>query len=386
MKVLSTRLTPFRIPFRSPLATGHGVLKERAGALLVIEAEGDLRGHGEVAPLDGFPTESLDEAIGALSGLSVDLVGMELPTHDALDADSQHTRVWRDALTKLGGRRPAARAALDGALLDLAAQGAGVRVCDLLSKRLGVEPRAEVEVNALIGGATPAKAAFEAATAVSKGHRTLKLKLRGAHIAADLERLATVRAAVGEEVRLRVDANGSLTVEQALAIGDDLQALAVEYIEQPVSTDDPGVLARLRDRLPVPIAADESAASFADARRVIEAGAVDIVVLKPSIVGGPRASMALLEAARKASVHVVVTSALESAVGVGAALQLAAALPKRAPACGLATASWLADDLAKPLAIEDGRMCLPEGLGAGVELDLDALERLRSGPDSAVAV
>ncbi|RMI13121.1 o-succinylbenzoate synthase, partial [Cellulomonas triticagri] len=181
----------------------------------------------------------------------------------------------------------------------------------------------------------------------SGGCTTAKVKVAepGQDVAQEADRLAAVREALGPGGAIRVDANAGWDVDTAvdrLAVLDRA-AGGLEYAEQPVASV--ADLARVRRRVPVPIAADESIRRAEDPMAVVRADAADVVVLKVQPLGGVRACLAL---AAEVGLPVVVSSALESSVGLAQGVALAAALPDLPFACGLATARLLTDDVADP--------------------------------------
>jgi o-succinylbenzoate synthase len=170
----------------------------------------------------------------------------------------------------------------------------------------------------------------------------------------DLERVAAVRDALGPGGKLRVDANGAWTVDEAERAIKTLDRYDLEYVEQPVATLEE--MARLRRRVDVPLAADESVRSAEDPLRVAGIEAADIVVLKVQPLGGVRRA---LEVAEAADLPCVVSSALETSVGIAAGIALAAALPELPYACGLATIELLGGDVvAEPLLPVDGAIAV----------------------------
>ena len=211
------------------------------------------------------------------------------------------------------------------------------------------------------------------------GCRTAKVKVAepGQTLADDEERVAAVRDALGPGGRVRVDANGAWSVADAVAaIGVlDRACGGLEYVEQPcASVED---LAAVRRRVDVPIAADESIRRAEDPYRVRALEAADIAVLKVQPLGGVAAC---LEIAERIGLPVVVSSALESSVGIAAGVALAAALPELPHACGLATVRLLTDDVAvDPLLPVDGELPVTRP-----EVDPAALTRL-SAPADRVA-
>ncbi len=215
--------------------------------------------------------------------------------------------------------------------------------------------RDTVEVNVTV----PAVPASEAAVRVrSAGCRTAKVKVAepGQDLADDVERVAAVREALGPDGRIRVDANAAWDVPTAaLALGR-LEAAAggLEYAEQPCR--DLGELRDLRRRLRVPIAVDETLRTAEDpvaAARAV-ADVADVVILKVQPLGGAAVALRVAEAA---GLPAVVSSALETGIGLAVGLELALALPTLDRACGLGTADLLAEDVvADPLRAEDGAL------------------------------
>jgi O-succinylbenzoate synthase len=230
-------------------------------------------------------------------------------------------------------------------------------------------------VNSTVPAVGP-EAAFARARAA--GCRTAKVKVAeaGGSLAGDLARVEAVRDALGPGGRVRVDANGAWSLDQAESAIRQLSRFDLEYVEQPCRTVEE--LAGLRRRLAragigVLIAADESIRRAQDPLQVARLGAADIAVLKVQPLGGVRAS---LEIAERIGLPVVVSSALETSIGLRAGLALAAALPELPYASGLNTAGLLAGDLATPtLVADEGVIRLRE-----VEVDPAALERYRADP------
>ncbi len=214
--------------------------------------------------------------------------------------------------------------------------------------------RTSVPVNVTIpavDGATAARLVAE-----SGGCRTAKVKVAepGQGIDAEIERLEAVRAALGPSGAVRIDANGAWDLPTAIArlAVLDRAAGGLEYVEQPcASVED---LAAVRRATSVRVAADESVRRAQDPLAVARAGAADILVLKVAPLGGVRACLALAE---QSGLPVVVSSALETSVGLAAGLALAAALPELPFAFGLATAQLMAADVTSaPLLPREGRI------------------------------
>ncbi len=190
----------------------------------------------------------------------------------------------------------------------------------------------------------------------SSGCRTAKVKVAeiGQSFADDLDRVAAVREALGDNGFLRIDVNGAWGVDEAEARLRSLEVFNLQYVEQPCATL--AELAELRPRTSIPIAADESIRAGASPEQILESGGVDMLVMKVQPMGGVAP---MLEWASRTGLPVIASSALETSVGLATGLAAAAALPALRYACGLATASLLAGDVVRqPLAPELGEITL----------------------------
>jgi o-succinylbenzoate synthase len=211
--------------------------------------------------------------------------------------------------------------------------------------------RDRVPVNVTVPAVGPERAAQIVA---ASGCLTAKVKVaeRGQASSEDIERVAAVRDALGPAGRIRVDANGGWSVPVAARMLRDLGRYRLEYAEQPCATLDE--LAQVRRLVDIPVAADESVRKADDPLRVRAAGAADIVMVKVQPLGGVRPALRIAEAC---GLPVVVSSAVDTSVGLAAGVALAAALPELPYACGLATMSLLAGDVTgEPLAESGGEL------------------------------
>jgi O-succinylbenzoate synthase len=204
--------------------------------------------------------------------------------------------------------------------------------------------RDRVAVNAMVPRLAPDVAA---ALAVRSGCGTIKVKVGDDE---SIDRVAAIRSACGPRTHLRLDANGAWDVEAALRMLALLRTYDIELVEDPVASLED--LASLRGRVPMPVAAESSIRTTADARRLHDLEAADAIVLKPQRIGGVREA---LRAAEAAGVPAIASSALETSVGLAAVVALAAALPDSPFAHGAGTALLLATDVVSdPLLPVDG--------------------------------
>ncbi len=361
-----------RIPFRRPFPTATGMWLERDTWLIrVVDADGRV-GLGE-AVLEPDAAEVAETILVALIREAAETATEgRLPSAEELEAHGAPGR--------------ALNAALESARFDLA----GFGVAGGLRGPTGDDEG--VGVNATIPSLGTKAAAEAALQSVESGFMTLKLKA-GAERETDalVDRVRAIRAAIGPEVRLRLDVNGAWDLSTAEERLEAVARFDLEFCEQPLPRDDIESLAELRRRVRVPIAADEAAESVRAVRALLEADAVDALVVKPARVGGLAAVAEIAELAAGRGVRLVISTLFETGVGIAAALTAAAALPERPadadadadwpPDHGLATAGLLDHDLLlEPLVVEDGRMHAPGGPdsgGLGVRLDTRALARYR---------
>lgn len=353
MRVAGLSWTRFRLPLRAPLVTARGVFRYRRGLLLRLSTDAGITGLGEASPHPALSNVAqLDRELAALAPRLVGTAVTDLEDPDLRGRLRLH---------------PALACALDTAALDAQARACGAPLAALLRP----DHRWSVPVNATIAPDSAASAAAEAAAARAAGFGCVKMKVGIAPTPEEeCRRVAAARAALGTHIALRLDANGAWDLKTAIRIIPRLVETGLQLVEQPLPPGDPAAMAYLRRSVPVPIAADEDVTDERAALRLLEAGAADVLVLKPMVLGGLRPALRIAHLAAAAHVSAIVTTTIDAAVGTTAALHLAAALDDDAPACGLATSSLLAADVvARPLAPAAGRMAVPSQPGLGVALD-----------------
>lgn len=352
-------LQPYRLALRRPWCSARGRLHERCG-WLVVARDGHHHGYGDCAPLPEAGTESAPQAQARL--------------HDwcmrarSDDAERLLAALW----VEHPSATPAADAAVETALLDCCARRTNQPLRALLQPGAGALDR--VAVNAALGPlitCTPE----QVQTAAAAGFRVFKLKVGTASVDAELARLHQLLTVLPDQGQVRLDANGAWTLDLASQILTALDSLPchggctrIESLEEPLHQPEDAKLAWLQARTSIPLALDESLPQRPDA----QSWPVRRVVLKPGVLGGLRASLALARNAIHAGVEPVVTSLVESAAGLWASAQLAAALRTLTPGTpeichGLATADWLASDLGPPPPLAHGQLWLSTQPGSGFQ-------------------
>ncbi len=362
MRIAAARVVPVRLRFARGVTTARGTFDERELVLLELRDADGVAGWGEAAPWPGFGTESAEQSRARLLDAQLLLQGLEV-----------EPGVWPPALEAQLAAAPAARAAVHGALWDLAARRAGRSLAAELAARLDPNLLAgrgdvlhAVPVSVLLTADEPAALHAAATRARESGHRAVKIKLGAATLADDVARARAAREGLGPALRLRGDANGAWTLPAARAALEALAPFGFDYIEQPLAADDFDGFAELHRNAPLGIAADESVATEAGASRVLEAGAVDVVVLKPATLGGAVRALELAARARRVGIDAVFSHTFESAVGARHALHCAAAWGDPSAVHGLCTEGLFATDVAPPVDCRDGRAEVGDAPGIGV--------------------
>jgi o-succinylbenzoate synthase len=347
MRIASVEVIPYSLPFREPYVTASGTLTRREMVLLRLRDERGLVGLGEAVPLSLRGGAKLKQVVRELETLS----GLE-------DLDEGALSGGKVALSAPG------RCAATTALLDLRGRRAAAE------GHTSTSPPAPVPCNATLVAGEPAAVAASAEAWAEDGFASFKLKLG---TGGDAAQVRAVREALGPRARIRVDANGAWDLKTARRTLGEIEPYGIELAEQPVATLEEA--AELAASTSIPLAADESVETRGDAERAASAGAFAMTGIKLSKVGGPEAAIEIAEV-----LPAYMTSALDGAVGIAAAAQVAATLGEWRPgddpplahglatqrlfAAGVAAVGWeLRGDLLHP----------PPGPGLGVEIDEDAL-------------
>jgi len=370
-RITDAALYQYRIPFTRHFVTAGQTFRERRGMIVVLQSSDGETGLGEIAPLPGFNREDLDEARSAAEFLLARLPDKPIPTSLATMSDWWQT-IHASPLP------PSVEFGIECALIDLASQRAHLPAARWLNARADTA----VAVNAVISGSDSELAAL-AKTKVSQGYRTFKLKIGSNTMAEDIRRVELLRATIGAAATIRLDANGAYSFDDALALLPRLAQLRVEYVEEPLRDFSWDKLSMLKAASSVPIALDEALPQFLELPPSNSPRAFDVAIIKAPVIGGPTRCLELIRRLRRSGIDCVVTSALDTAVGISAALHLAAAAQLSNTACGLDTLDLLAHPLADhALAIENGTMRLPASPGFAVALTADSISRLtRIGDD-----
>ncbi len=366
----SDRDCPFRLeglevrrldlPLASPLVTGRETYRQRT--LLVLKArlriDGRTRhGWGEAAPLACWNDADLDELAAIARSLGRARVQRNL-TELLRDEEELHDR-------------PALRFGIECAVLDALARADGQPLAKSLARARGLDATRRVAVQCTLGDCDAPDAIERLLQAQQAGYTHAKLKIGAREAHADLDRIRAIADAV-PDLTLRLDANGALRVDEALAWLAALPPDRVAWVEQPVADAEFDTLLAQYDGAGPAIAADESCCDPDRAAGLLDTGRLGAVVVKPAALGGLDRATELFIRAKRAGAAVMISNLMESAIGRTAVAHLAAAWPELSGPHGLATGAWFAHDLAPEAdRIDEGFLMLRNGPGLGFEPVLD---------------
>lgn len=351
MRIASIEVTPYALPFREPYITARGRLERREMALLRLRSDDGTVGLGEAVPLSLRGGATLAQVVEEL---------------EALPRQAERNSLAATA-ERISGP---ARCAVTTALMDLSA-------------KLGEEPAAPglraviapgpVRCNATLVSGDAETVAADAARWAKDGFSAFKLKLGGGVAAKEeVAKVRSVRAAVGPDASIRIDANGDWDVRTAKRVLKRLEPLDVELAEQPVAT--PAAMVEVAAATSIPLAADETVTTAEEARRARASGKCALSALKLSKVGGPGVALEIA-----AAIPSYMSSALDGPVGIAAAAYTVQAIrnlghDQTELAHGLATQRLFATTIASSQPQLKGDMLhLPDGPGLGVVIDEKAL-------------
>ncbi|HUH00870.1 MAG TPA: AMP-binding protein [Kofleriaceae bacterium] len=349
-------LAPVELALATPHRAAHGVTSVRHGLRIELHA-GPHRGLGEAWPLPGYSPDTLAQCRAELEAVTVPALDLDRPLLPQIAA----------AVRPIAA--PAARFALETALLALAGQRGRSCLFVFLAPERQKDKNVPVPLAVLVGSVG------QAGRAVARGIGTVKIKVGGGDWPAERALVAAVRAA-HPGLAIRVDANRALEPGAAPAQLAALAALGVELIEEPVA---PAHLAALLPS-PVPIALDESLAELPprEIEALLASGAVQALVLKPTLLGGALPCLELAELAARHGAQVIVTHCLEGEVARAATCELALAIGTPAP-CGLDADPRELD--VPQLRERDVWPAAASGLGPGERPALSVLRAAAEAPD-----
>lgn len=362
----AVELRRIELPLRTPFRSGAGTWTHRDVLLVRVLADG-VDGWGEcVAPVE--PTYTSEHTAGAHA------VARDHLLPRLFTAGVRHAADVEPALADVRGHRMA-KAAIEAAVLDAELRAAGRG----LAAHLGAVVD-RVPVGVAIGLTADLDELVDVAVRhVEEGYARLKVKIAPGW---DVEPCRRLRAALGDDVALQVDANAAYTPDD-IDVLRALDELGLLLIEQPYAEDRLVDHAELAAALETPVCLDESIVSEAVCDDVLRLGAADVIAVKPGRVGGHLVGVRIHDRCLAAGVPLWHGGMLETGIGRAANLALAALPGFTLPGdISAADRYWHRDVVTEPAVLEaDGTIRVPAGAGSGVDVDLDVLAGVTTTAD-----
>ena len=365
MKIERVEVFGVAVPLIGEYKNAYRSKSIQKSAIVRITGSGGAVGLGNIDPSPGYSKESIEDSLAMLESRLAPLVLNMDPTniHRVLQKIEPAVDGFYDA-----------KAAIEMACVDLTARACGVPV----HTYLGGAVKDTLLFNAWIGILPPDEAAAETVAWQKRGFRSAKVKV-GGNIEADRDRLKAIRAAVGPEFKLRIDANAGYDADTSIKLARMMLPFNLQLFEQPVPWDDIAGMARVRREAGgIPIMADESVLDHTSLIRIIKAGAADIVKVKVMKQGGFLNTRRMIATAEAAGIRCVVGHGF--GLGINTMAEVMCAATSNNVINGLECVGPLktSDDIVThKLDLTAGSITLPAGPGLGVVLDESKLSRYR---------
>lgn len=352
MRIKDIQFGIIEIPLKKPFKTALRTATVLSNIIVMIETDTGNKGYGEAPPTGAITGDTKGSVIGAIREHMLEgLKGRNI-------ADIENTMSF---LNHSIVRNTSAKAALDMALYDLYAQRYQAPLYQILGGC-----RSELMTDITISVNEPEEMAKDSLETVQEGYQTLKIKV-GKNIELDLKRLDKIRKAVGDDIKLRLDANQGWSVKEAIDAIKKLEdkGFNIEFVEQPVKAGDIEGMKKVTDSVMTPIMADESVFSPEDAWRLLQCRGADMINIKLMKAGGIHNALKICGIAETAGVECMVGCMLESRIAVTAAAHLAAA-KKVVTKVDLDSPLLCAEDpISGGINYEKDKILLPERIGLG---------------------
>lgn len=344
----------YAIPFTEPITVKRQRLVQREGIIIELKSKGEKHiAYGEIAPLPGLHCETLQSAEAQLVELLV--------KHDLA---SPHI--------ELDGLYPSVRTGLEMAMINLDAAISGI----FPSFSEKGDAAQHVPVNALLFGDT-ALVMQRAENYFTQGYRTFKLKVSATDTDNAIKSIKALHHAFGSTIDVRLDANQSLTLDEAIEFANNIPQGSVAYIEEPLM--EPELIGEFYAKTALHSALDETLWQKPEVISQIPEASLSALILKPNRLGGIFATLQFAKYARKKNLLAVFSSAFESGISLGFYTWLAASTASKPAACGLDTYRYLKEDLLEiPFSAENGVLDATKRYREGVNVKQRSLKRTSS--------
>jgi len=351
LKAYHTTLYRYSIPFREPVTVKGCQVLQRDGIILALKnREENQTAYGEIAPLPGLHKESLQAAEAQL-------------------VEVLSKRELTNSVTLQEKLYPSVRSGLEMAMINL--DNAIPGACSSFFPSV---PAAKyVPVNALLFGDTPL-IMQRAEEYLTLGYRTFKLKITGSNIETAIRSIGALHRTFGNRIELRLDANQSFSIDEAIRFAGSIPRESIAYIEEPLK--EPELIGEFHAKTALRSALDETLWQKPELLRQLPANSLRALILKPNRLGGIAITMQFAKYASENNLIAVFSSAFESGISLSFYTWLAASACMKPAACGLDTYRYLQYDLLEtPFGTENGLLDASRLYRNGQKVDQRALQR-----------
>jgi L-Ala-D/L-Glu epimerase len=327
MIIREFKYSPFSFHLKEPFQNSHNIFLDRQGFIISIQDEFGAIGIGECSPLPGSSKESYNDVEEILNKMKKDLIGFKLKTDLGINPN----------LLSGFNLLPSVSFGIEQAILSLLLTN---NYKFFIDKSENVKKA--IYVNSVIGLDTTENILANISRKIELGYRTFKIKVGRDNPYDDLVLLSTIRDKFGNEIKLRLDANGRWSADEAIEYLEHIMQFNIEFIEEPCEYISSSL--RVAEELPVPIALDESLESYGNAVSIITESKIEHIVIKPMILCGLLSTINLIHEAEIHDKKVIISSSFETAVGKSGLVFLAS-LIKNDMAHGLDTSDYFENNL-----------------------------------------
>lgn len=350
----------YKLPLTQTIHVKQHKLDAREGFIVQLTSNG-VDGFGEIAPLPGFNKESMAEVLRQLE--KVKAFFQNRPILNGLEKLDGQMQKWLKPLNLSAS----VQCGVEMAVLNLIANARKKTLHQLIS----TEGREHIRLSGLIQGSKE-EVMKQAQHLIDQGYRAMKLKV-GGNIQESIEKVKAVNEVIWEKAVLHVDANQAWSVKDATEFANAIGPAAVDYIEEPFA--DTEKIDEFFDATLIPVALDESIStlSFDEVKSL---SGVDVIVLKPTVLGGIEKTWQMMQLAKAKAILPIISSSYESSVGILTLANIAGSLSRDNEA-GLDTLKWFKKDLLKdPLPINHGKIDISSFRIEAANLNFDLLEKV----------
>ena len=338
MKIIDLIIQPFNEIFKLPLKTANHQIINRSGFIIkIISDQGE--GYGESSPLLGFSNETLKEVSYALESYRLAVTGLEESCSDELIS---LVSIHSNGL-------PSVEFGLETAIYDMISKIDNKSFSQYLNKN----SYKTLKSNGIVGIHGP-----------EENFRVMKVKVGNRNLFDELNNLSFLTEEFGEDIKFRLDANGSMDLVRAIRLCKEIEKYNIDYFEQPLPKEALEDLAELRNHTSIPIAVDESLTNINSAENILEFQAADVFIVKPMLTGRYHDMKNILELSRSNDVRSVITSTIESNIGLSACVHIASSLLIN-EVCGFSTYSLFKKKQELPFDFNNGVITLTNSYGLG---------------------